>query len=211
MIINQYGVNVVTLALIYNYVANNNYSINMSVLNDYLEHIKDKMIKKYERYDIDLNIRNSSMFYNSYFITGDMRNNKTVMLNLGNDLHQMYSYYSSYIPSELITETLTEEALKIIGVEKDKLEIHSTSECFNKTVEVRDVSLRQAEKTAIKKNSCLGTEDVNVNSSHSIVKDDTTVCLVDITYTRTRERLDERIFKDMQKTKKKKFTSYYGF
>ena len=46
MIINQYGVNVVTLALIYNYVANNNYSINMSVLNDYLEHIKDKMIKK---------------------------------------------------------------------------------------------------------------------------------------------------------------------
>lgn len=211
MIINQYGVNVVTLALIYNYVANNNYSINMSVLNDYLEHIKDKMIKKYERYDIDLNIRNSTMFYNSYFVTGDMRNSKIAMLNLGNDLHQMYSYYSSYIPSELITETLTDEALKIIGVEKDKLETRSVSEIFNKSVEVRDTTLKQAEKTAIEKNSCLGTEEVKVNSSYCVVKDDTSICNVNISYTRTREWLDERIFKDMQKTKKKKFTSYYGF
>ena len=151
------------------------------------------------------------MFYNSYFVTGDMRNSKIAMLNLGNDLHQMYSYYSSYIPSELITETLTDEALKIIGVEKDKLETRSVSEIFNKSVEVRDTTLKQAEKTAIEKNSCLGTEEVKVNSSYCVVKDDISICNVNISYTRTREWLDERIFKDIQKTKKKKFTSYYGF
>lgn len=211
MMINQYGVNVVTLALIYNYIANNDYSINMNFLYNYLEHIKDKMIKKYERYDIDLNIRNSTMLYHSYFVTGDMRNNKMAMLNLGNDLHQIYSYYSSYIPSELITETLTEEALQIIGVEKNKLKICGASQIFNKTVEVRDTTLKQAEKTAINKNSCLGTGEVKVNSSYCVLKDNTSVCLVDISYTRTREWLDERVFIEMQKTKKKRYTSYYDF
>ena len=208
---NQYGINVITIALIYNYLANNNYSLDMETINKFLEYIKEKMIKNYQMFDIDLSIRNSDIFLNAFFITGGMRNNKILMLNLGNNLEDIYSHYSNYIPSELITETLNEEALQIIGVTKDKLKICNDSKTEIKTEEIYEKDLESAKNFIMKQKINHGANDIKIINSYSNRKDNNMVHYIKVSYTRTREFLDKSMFNENQKTKKKTYTSYYRF
>jgi len=207
----QYGVNITTIALIYSYLANNNYSLDMSTVNNYLEYIKEKLIKKYQMYDIDLSIRNSDIFLNSFFITGGLRNNKMLMLNLSNNLEDIYNHYSNYIPSELITESLDEQALQIIGVDKNNLKIHTESKIHTKTEEVFEKNVDTAVNFVKNKNSNLGTLEVKIIKVSPKRKENDIVYNIDISYIRTNEWLNKVMFTEKQKTKKKIFTSHYVF
>lgn len=208
---NQYGVNITTIALIYNYLANNNYSIDMNIINSFLEFIKERMTKKYQMYEIDLSTRNSDIFLNSFFIMGSITNKKILMLNLGNNLNDIYTHYSNFIPSELITETLNEEALQIIGVNKKDLKICTESKVYTKTEEVYEKNLETAIQTVKNMNSHFGTEEVKIINVSSMRKENRTVYNIEIEYTKTKEWIDESMFSEKQKIKKNRYTSYYRF
>lgn len=211
MITKQHGINIITAALIYNYLANNNYTLDMNIINEYVEVIKNNLLKKHQIYDIDLNVRTTNMYLDSFFIIGDARTNMSASLNLSSDLSRIYTEYIKYLPSELITESLNEDALKVIGVKKENLKICREIKVFNIThdIDENDVNLaREAAVTSLRKQ---GKEQVKVINCRRKNLDNNKGWYIDLSYIKPREYLDESVFIDMQKIKKKRFTSYYGF
>lgn len=211
MITRQHSINIVTAALLYNYLANNNYSLEMDKINQYIEFVTKLLQTKHQIYDIDLSMRTTNIYLDSFFIIGDLRTRMSASLNLSSDLLRIYNEYIKYLPSELITESLNQDALRIIGVDKEKLKVCYDQTVFNITHDLYEKNDSIAKEKAINLLKKQGKKDIKIIDLKKEFVGDKYLYHINLSYTRPREYLSDEIFTEKEKTKKKRFTSYYGF
>ena len=156
------------VALLYNYLANNKTSIFTTYICNFYNYIEKC---KYS---------NQNTFYK--FVREDDEPDNMLEKSIGGDplqgitealnLEYLMRYYQ-ILPEEVIDKTLTEEALRLIRVDRDKLTIKNFTRNSNGHINIYSMGQKSAIKSAIKCLEAAGLKNIRItNVFYQGMKDD---------------------------------------
>lgn len=182
--------NIIMAALLYNCIVNEELNIKYSDMNLYIE----KVNKILEENNFDFwTFNNTSQFF-SYYVTNNIVSDKLFCLSDDDKLDIKYKLYIEKLPMPIITATLNEEALAIIGVDKEKLKLKNVTETFNHVENVVTFSSEEAKKIVNNNLAAKGIDQIKASCTHPTMLADGFGYRVHVVYSKEYECLDHNIF-----------------
>lgn len=147
----------ITLALVYNYVANDKKSLNVCDVDNFISYLEFMVFNKSFSGDI---INEEDDEKTCYYI--DEKHN--YVLRFPEYIATICQRYVDNIPQDIFLETLKPEYLSLIGVDRDNLKLVSVNEHKNDSMELFSMGASSASSNAIKILDERGCKNIRVNS-----------------------------------------------
>jgi len=149
--------NLITLALVYNYVANDKTTLKVSDVNNFISFLEFSTFDRFFSANIT---RNEDDERTVYYID----ENHNYVLRSPQYVATICQRYVDEIPQDIFLETLKPEYLSFIGVDKKDLKLVSVEEHKNNSMELFSMSASSASSNAIKILDERGYRNIRVNS-----------------------------------------------
>ena len=147
----------ITLALVYNYLANDKTKLKVSDVNNFISLLDFTMFNK----SFSASYRNEEDDEKTYYYIDEDR---YYNLRSVDYIATICHYYVDVIPQDIFLETMKPEFLSLIGVEKDNLKLIKTSESKNDSMQLYSMGASSASLNAVKILKERGCRNIMVNS-----------------------------------------------